>query len=631
MCGIFCLSLEPGVTLAQNALTQMSRKMLLIAERRGREAAGICAYSAGQTNYIKRPTSASAMVRAPEFSDFCAQSYDHIVSTGSLSNGVTVIGHARLVTNGMRAFHDNNQPFDADGFVGVHNGIIVNHADFFADLDTVPELDSLVIPLRLRYHLNAGATPQKANQMMLGDVQGVVSHLVIDAATGLVHAGSNNGSLYEAPVLSQGTPVGRLLMSENEMLRQMESTLTQFGLTLGPAHRYDPGTVASWLIDPDVGITTAAVAPTRDLSALGNANDTNLQRCTTCLLPHTMPFIDFDERGECNWCRNKLLTPLRERAELDVKLAELHKITDRPNCLMAVSGGRDSCYGLHVAKTELGLNPIAFTYDWGMVTDLARRNTSRMCEKLGIEHIIVSADIPRKQENIRLNIEAWLKRPELGMVPIFTAGDKQFYQHANRLQKELDVPAIIFCENGRYEKTWFKAGFAGIDEGNRRLWDLSLFEKLRYMGYYANQFIRNPAYINRSLLDSVEAFVSSYFLKHDYIQLFDYMPWEEDVVERVLIEEYGFEVPEGCPTTWRIGDRTAPFYNFIYRTVAGFTEFDTFRSNQIRDGKITRAFGAERLPIESEPRMEEVRIYLATVGVNFDKAMTRILSIPRRF
>ena len=494
----------------------------------------------------------------------------------------------------------------------------------------MPELDSLATPTRLRLHPDAGEAQKDANEKMLDEMQGVVSHLVIETATGRVHAGSNNGSLYESEVLANGAPVGRLLMSENEMLRQMEATLAKSGLSLGPARRYDPGVVDSWLSDPKTeACATPALA--RDLSALGDARSANLTRCTSCLLPHTMPFIDFDESGECNWCRNKLLTPLKERSDLDVQLAELHKITDRPNCLIAVSGGRDSCYGLHVAKNELGLNPIAFTYDWGMVTDLARRNTSRMCEKLGIEHIIVSADIPRKQENIRLNIEAWLKRPELGMVPIFTAGDKQFYQHANRLQKELDVPAIIFCENGRYEKTWFKAGFAGIDEGNRRLWNLSLLEKLRYMSYYAGQFLRNPAYINRSLLDSVEAFISSYFLKHDYIQLFDYIPWEEDVVERVLLEEYGFEIPPGCPTTWRTGDRTAPFYNFIYQTVAGFTEFDTFRSNQIRDGKITREFGAERLPIESEPRLEDVRSYLAAVGVNFDKAMTRILSIPRRF
>ena len=31
-------------------------------------------------------------------------------------------------------------------------------------------------------------------------------------------------------------------------------------------------------------------------------------------------------------------------------------------------------------------------------------------------------------------------------------------------------------------------------------------------------------------------------------------------------------------------DGTAGFYNYVYHTVAGFTEHDTFRSNQIREG-----------------------------------------------
>ena len=37
-----------------------------------------------------------------------------------------------------------------------------------------------------------------------------------------------------------------------------------------------------------------------------------------------------------------------------------------------------------------------------------------------------------------------------------------------------------------------------------------------------------------------------------------------------------------------IGDGTAAFYNYVYQTIAGFTEHDTFRSNQIREGMITR-------------------------------------------
>ena len=72
------------------------------------------------------------------------------------------------------------------------------------------------------------------------------------------------------------------------------------------------------------------------------------------------------------------------------------------------------------------MNPIAFTYDWGLVTDLARRNCARICGKLGVEHIIRTPNIAKKRKFVRQNIEAWLKKPELGMIPLFMAGDKAF-------------------------------------------------------------------------------------------------------------------------------------------------------------------------------------------------------------
>ena len=79
--------------------------------------------------------------------------------------------------------------------------------------------------------------------------------------------------------------------------------------------------------------------------------------------------------------------------------------------LVPFSGGRDSSYGLHLIIHELGLRPVTYTYDWGMVTDLGRRNVSRMSAKLGVENIIVAADITKKRDYIRRNLEAWIKHP----------------------------------------------------------------------------------------------------------------------------------------------------------------------------------------------------------------------------
>ena len=88
------------------------------------------------------------------------------------------------------------------------------------------------------------------------------------------------------------------------------------------------------------------------------------------------------------------------------------------------------------------MKPITYTYDWGMTSDIGRRNISRVCSKLGVENIIVAANIQKKRDNIRKNILAWLKNPHLGMVNIFTAGDKHYYKYIEEVNKETNKQVI---------------------------------------------------------------------------------------------------------------------------------------------------------------------------------------------
>ena len=314
-----------------------------------------------------------------------------------------------------------------------------------------------------------------------------------------------------------------------------------------------------------------------------------VKRCSKCVLPETVPFIEFDDEGVCNYCYNHEKIQYRGKDVLFSELDRYRKKENGPNCIVSLSGGRDSCYALHYLKNECNMRPIAYTYDWGMVTDLARRNSSRMCGKLGVEHIIVSADIVWKRNNIKKNVEAWLQRPQLGTIPLFMAGDKQYYYYANQIKSQTGIDFLIMAEN-KYEKTNFKTGFCGIREKkNRPGYDLSLIDQLRLVSYYGKAFISNPRYLNASLLDSLWAFYAYYSgSSHNYINLFQYFPWEEKQVTSVLLEDYNWEIATDTSSTWRIGDGTAAFYNYIYYIVAGFTENDTFRSNQVREGILDR-------------------------------------------
>jgi hypothetical protein len=347
-----------------------------------------------------------------------------------------------------------------------------------------------------------------------------------------------------------------------------------------------------------------------------------------------MPFIKFDDKGVCNYCNSYEETKLKNPEGLERILEKYRSAGGEPDCIVAFSGGRDSSYGLHYIKNILKMNPIAFTYDWGMVTDLARRNQARVCGKLGIKHIIISADIRRKRENIRKNVLAWLKKPELGMVTLFMAGDKHFYYHANKLRQKTGVKLVIFCEN-RLEKTDFKLGFCGVDthkytgKGMATVYTTGLLNKIQVAKYYAAQFMRNPAYLNSSLWDTLTAYLSTYFVKHDYLFLYEYIKWDEHHIVNTLINEYDWEIAKDTVTTWRIGDATAPFYNYIYYKFAGFSEHDTFLSNQIREGLITREEALSGAGSANAPRPESIRAYLDILGLDYDDVMKRINALAR--
>jgi hypothetical protein len=355
-----------------------------------------------------------------------------------------------------------------------------------------------------------------------------------------------------------------------------------------------------------------------------------LRRCTRCILPETMPFICFDPEGVCNYCHE--YKPYRPLGMDDLrKLVEpLRRSDGRPDCMIAVSGGRDSCYGLHILKKELGLNPVAYTYDWGLITDLARRNQARLCGKLGVEHILVSADIRKKRGYVRKNVMAWLRRPELGMVPLFMAGDKQYFYYADQVRSQSGVDATFLCENV-LERAHFKSGFMGVNEGQNRVFDIGIYNKIAVLFYYMKQYLANPRYINASMVDTLSAFHFAYFRNHNQIQLFKYAPWDEDEMIRVLRQEYDWELSPETTSTWRIGDGTAAFYNYIYYTIAGFTENDALRSNQIRQGTLTRDKALELVVKENEPRWESLQWYASTIGFSLGEALQAINMAPRLY
>jgi glutamine---fructose-6-phosphate transaminase (isomerizing) len=262
-----------------------------------------------------------------------------------------------------------------------------------------------------------------------------------------------------------------------------------------------------------------------------------------------------------------------------------------------------------------------------MITDLGRRNQARLCGKLGVEHILVSADINQKRSYIRKNVLAWLKRPQLGTVPLFMAGDKQYFYFANQMRRQLGLDLIVLAANP-LEETFFKFGFCGLPPSLTRP---TLGEQFKLASFYGREFILNPAYINTSLADTLWAFASYYTIPHNYLRFFKYLPWDEKIINSMMHEYYDWEVATDTKTTWRIGDGTAAFYNYIYFSIAGFSENDTFRSNQIREGVLSRADALNIVSRDNQPRFESIQWYCDSIGIDMADALGRINQTPKLY
>ncbi len=534
-------------------------------------------------------------------------------------------------------------------FTCVHNGIVVNDDELWNDfpqLNRTLDVDSEIVVALIAHFNTLGEEPISSIQRTFSLLRGAATIAVVGEKRSPLLLATNTGSLYHC--FNSISKIG-VFASEKSIIASVIRSL--------PLRPFFEGQDALQ-IKPGMGISldlsgfsaTSFILPPQPVSEKGKTASGNgagsypqaggakgrvrssppVKRCSACILPHTIPFIDFDGQGVCNFCRKHQPLPRKGLDALEELVAPYRKRDGSSECLVGFSGGRDSSYGLYFLKEVMGMNPVAFTYDWGMVTDLARRNQARICGISGIEHIIISANIDEKRGHIRKNVEAWLRKPELGVVPLFMAGDKHFYRLARQLMRKTGFELLIYCEN-RLEKTGFKSGFSGIMEGNVRTYNIGLLMKVRLALFYAGAFARNPAYINASLWDSFTGFLSSYWTSHQSLYLYDYVPWDEAEIDRTLVGRYGWEMAPDSVTSWRIGDGSAPFYNFIYYTICGFSENDTFRSNQIREGLISRQEALRRVEEENQPRWDSIREYADLINVRYDKVVKVVEAIPKMY
>lgn len=607
MCGIFGVLSKKGILTSSKSLCELVSH----SEQRGRDSSGL-------------------LIHDGSSSPFEVHKADYRITRlhGELDSRTIklMIGHSRLVTNGIA----DNQPVLKDEVVVFHNGIIVNADEIWPTipLERKLSIDTEIIAALAVHYLEEGLSPEEIPALILERCRGVVACALAFTKRGKLCIFSNNGSMF---IGQDGD--SKVFASESYPLTQrgcveVQQVFEPIALEIPRSNkefRLSSSNERSLNLIPSLSFNSKE-------ERLLEYRQNELLRCSKCVLPETMPFIHFDSDGICNYCHNYSPRNIPRPKEELFLLVEEYRRESGNDCIIPFSGGRDSCYGLHLVVNELKMKPVAYTYDWGMVTDLARRNISRMCAELGVENIIVADDIEKKRRNIKKNLTAWLKSPHLGMVSILTAGDKHFFNYVERIKKQTGIGLNLWGVNP-LEVTHFKSGFLGVPPNfeEKLVYSNGAIKQLRYQWLRFKAMTESPGYFNSSLWDTISGeYFRSFKKKRDYFHIFDYWKWDEQTVESTLAK-YDWEKATDTNSSWRIGDGTAAFYNYLYYTIAGFTEHDTFRSNQIREGEIKREDALELVLNENKPRYQNIKWYLDAIDLDFKSVISTINGTPRLY
>jgi N-acetyl sugar amidotransferase len=132
----------------------------------------------------------------------------------------------------------------------------------------------------------------------------------------------------------------------------------------------------------------------------GHRKNQKYMVCTRCVQDSTVPGIRFDEHGDCNFCHmhDKMVKifPNGDKGQVIInKIVDKIKIKGKSrkyDCVIGVSGGRDSTYLLYLAVKHWGLRPLAVHFNDGFDNPVAGENMIKAVKKLGVDLRTITSD-----------------------------------------------------------------------------------------------------------------------------------------------------------------------------------------------------------------------------------------------
>lgn len=317
-----------------------------------------------------------------------------------------------------------------------------------------------------------------------------------------------------------------------------------------------------------------------------------MQFCAKCVYPAAAVNTVFDADGVCSACRSSeemasLLTAefWQDRRRRFEQLAAQYRGMNEASydCIIPVSGGKDSYWQAYLVKHVYGMKPLLVTYHGNNYLPEGQGNLDRMRDVLGIDHVVFGPSVDTLRKLNRIGFEVM--------------GDMNWHAHAGikivplRAAVQFHVPLLVWGEI-----TWTVAGMFSADdyvEYNKRT-----VQEHDLRGYSWKDFVGREGLTAQDLMwlrfpsDEDLARIN---VRGVYVG--NYFKWDPNVHAQLMRQLYQFEFArQPFERTYRMMSNLDDMHENGLHDYMKFIKFGYGRasdhaSKDIRDGYLTRAQG----------------------------------------
>lgn len=118
----------------------------------------------------------------------------------------------------------------------------------------------------------------------------------------------------------------------------------------------------------------------------------SMHYCVRCCMPESNEGIKFDEMGICQACQSAehkiRINWIERERELRAILERYKSINNDYDCIIPISGGKDSTFQLHVLTKVYGMRALAVTFSHNWYSETGKYNLQNCLEKFDVDHVM---------------------------------------------------------------------------------------------------------------------------------------------------------------------------------------------------------------------------------------------------